>query len=160
MTTGALINVRRTIFKYSQTERESWSHFFVSIVTVFAPRSVLVVLSFCCCCRRLAATGTIHNQLLASYTTHTQRIGIQPTQPNPTMSDEQEIIECFKVLDTDNKGSIKTSDLRQILETFGDKMKSSDIDQMIDDAGGGSSIDYVSFVRSYNKKVAAAMKDV
>lgn len=74
------------------------------------------------------------------------------------MSEEQEIIDCFKLLDPERCGTIKTSDLRQIMETFGDRMNSADIDQMISDAGGGSKIDYADFVKSMHKKVEKAQK--
>ena len=87
-----------------------------------------------------------------------QVVAEEESRKEEIMSDE-EIIDCFKLLDPERKGSIKTSELRQIMETFGDKMSSADIDQMIEDAGGGSSIDYVSFVKSMNKKVAKAEQD-
>lgn len=75
---------------------------------------------------------------------------------------EAEIIKAFEDLDSDKKGTIKTSDLRQFMETFG-SMSAGDIDKMISDTGAGSSVDYVKFVQEMNKKVKAAeaaLKDI
>ena len=68
---------------------------------------------------------------------------------------EAEIIKAFEDLDSDKTGSIKTSDLRQFMETFG-SMSGGDIDKMISDCGAGSSVDYVKFVQEMNKKVQKA----
>jgi Ca2+-binding EF-hand superfamily protein len=69
------------------------------------------------------------------------------------MSDE-EIISCFKVLDTDKKGKISVDDLRHFLTTMGEPMSDSEFDQLVKDAGGGSSIDYAAFVKKLNAKAA------
>lgn len=37
---------------------------------------------------------------------------------------------------------------------LGEKMSDSEIDAMIDDAGGGSKIDYAKFVKDMNRKAA------
>lgn len=117
------------------------------------------------------------------------------------MSDEQEIIDCFRLLDKDKSGFIAASELvsppppraqrelaascrlpgdlhtapadslvsirrirtppqkktepqRHIMLNLGEKMSDSEIDAMIDDAGGGSKIDYAKFVKDMNRKAA------
>lgn len=67
------------------------------------------------------------------------------------MSDE-EIIQCFKMLDTDKKGTISADDMRFMLTTMGDKFDDALADEFLKDAGGSSKIDYEAFVKKMNKK--------
>ncbi|KAL3905254.1 MAG: hypothetical protein SGARI_004555 [Bacillariaceae sp.] len=66
------------------------------------------------------------------------------------MSDE-EIIGCFQQLDVDGKGFLKADDLRRMLTSMGEKMSDREVDQFLEDAGGGSKIDYAKFVKKMNK---------
>ena len=68
------------------------------------------------------------------------------------MSDE-EIIQCFKMLDTDKTGTISASDMRHMLTTMGDKFDDAMADEFLKDAGG-SKIDYEAFVKKMNKKAS------
>lgn len=70
------------------------------------------------------------------------------------MSDEDEVIGCFQLLDPERKGTIKVEELRRIMTNLGDKMTDREVDEMIEDAGGGSKIDYVQFVKKMNQKAA------
>lgn len=66
------------------------------------------------------------------------------------MSDA-EIIDCFRMLDTEGKGYIKADDLRRLLTTMGEKMSDREVDQLLEDAGGGNKVEYESFVKKMNK---------
>ena len=65
--------------------------------------------------------------------------------------EDQIIIDAFKALDSDNSGMINAKELRQLLTTMGDKMTAEEVDNLIEDAGGGSSIDYAKLVKKLNK---------
>lgn len=65
------------------------------------------------------------------------------------MSDE-DIISAFRTLDTEGKGKISEDDMRRYMTTMGEKMTDRDFDIFMKDAGGGSSIDYAKFVKSFN----------
>ena len=65
----------------------------------------------------------------------------------------QEIIEAFARFDRDDTGSVSVSDLKEALTTLGDKMSDEEFDQLVKDAGGGSSIDYKDFVNDMMKKL-------
>lgn len=65
--------------------------------------------------------------------------------------EDQIIIDAFKALDSDNSGMINAKELHQLLTTMGDKMTDEEVDNMIEDAGGGSSIDYAKLVKKLNK---------
>jgi calmodulin len=69
------------------------------------------------------------------------------------MSDE-EIIGCFRLLDTEGKGFVKADDLRRMLTTMGEKMSDREVDQLLADAGGGSKVEYEKFVKKINKAAA------
>ena len=64
---------------------------------------------------------------------------------------ESEIINAFKVFDSDKSGKIDSKDLIHALTTMGE-MSKSDAEQLVDDAGGTSSFDYEKFVKKMNKK--------
>ena len=66
------------------------------------------------------------------------------------MSDD-EIIGCFQQLDVDGKGYLKADDLRRMLTTMGDKFSDREVDAFLEDAGGGSKVDYAKFVSKMNK---------
>jgi Ca2+-binding EF-hand superfamily protein len=67
------------------------------------------------------------------------------------MSDEQEIINCFSLFDTDKSGKVDSQDLVQALTTLGE-MSTDQAEQLVEDAGGKSKFDYAKFVKKMNKK--------
>jgi Ca2+-binding EF-hand superfamily protein len=67
------------------------------------------------------------------------------------MSDE-EIIQCFKMLDPEKKGTISAEDMRHMLTAMGDKFDDALADAFLKDAGGSSKIDYEAFVKKMNAK--------
>jgi Ca2+-binding EF-hand superfamily protein len=67
------------------------------------------------------------------------------------MSDEQEIINCFSLFDTDNSGKVDSEELVQALTTLGE-MSTDQAERLIEDAGGKSKFDYAKFVKKMNKK--------
>jgi len=67
------------------------------------------------------------------------------------MSDEEEIIQCFKVFDTDKSGKIDSEDFVHALTTLGE-MSTDQAEKLIEDAGGKSQLDYAKFVKKMNKK--------
>jgi calmodulin len=66
------------------------------------------------------------------------------------MGNDDEIISAFATFDNEKNGSIDAEELRRILTSMGDKMSDSEVDDLIKDAGGGSSIDYKEFVKAFN----------
>lgn len=67
------------------------------------------------------------------------------------MSDEQEIINCFSLFDTDNSGKVDSEELVQALTTLGE-MSTDQAERLIEDAGGKGKFDYAKFVKTMNKK--------
>ena len=67
------------------------------------------------------------------------------------MSDEAEIIQCFKIFDTDKSGKVDSEDLVHALTTLGE-MSTDQAEKLVEDAGGKSSFDYAKFVQKMNKK--------
>ena len=67
------------------------------------------------------------------------------------MSDEQEIIECFRLFDTDKSGKVDSEELVHALTTLGE-MSTDEAEQLIEDAGGKSKFDYAKFVKKMNAK--------
>jgi calmodulin len=65
------------------------------------------------------------------------------------MGSPDEIISAFSTFDNDNAGSIDADELRRILTSMGEKMTDKEVDDLIKDAGGGSSIDYKKFVKDF-----------
>ena len=71
-------------------------------------------------------------------------------------ADEEEIINCFKVFDTDKNGKCDSDELMNALTTLGE-MSKNDAEDLVEDAcGGKSSFDYSKFVKKMNKKVKDA----
>mmetsp|Transcript_57876 Transcript_57876/g.87266 ORF Transcript_57876/g.87266 Transcript_57876/m.87266 type:complete len:82 (-) Transcript_57876:285-530(-) len=68
------------------------------------------------------------------------------------MGNDDEIIMAFSTFDNGNTGSIDAEELRRVLTSMGDKMTDKEVDSLIKDAGGGSSVDYKKFVKELNKK--------
>ena len=66
--------------------------------------------------------------------------------------DPNEIIAAFSTFDNDNKGKVSADEMRRALTTMGDKMSEKEVDKFLEEAGGGSSIDYKSFVEKLTKK--------
>jgi hypothetical protein len=62
---------------------------------------------------------------------------------------EEEMIEAFRVFDTDGNGSITADELRQIFNNLGEKLTDEEISDMIKEADtdGDGEINYQEFVR-------------
>ena len=73
----------------------------------------------------------------------------------PQFEDEP-IVAAFKALDNAGSGKIDAEELKALLTSFGDKYTDEEADKLIEDMGGGSSIDYVKMVKKLN---AEANKD-
>ena len=68
------------------------------------------------------------------------------------MSDEDDIINCFKLFDTENSGKCNTDALLTALINMGEVSK-SDAEALVEDVSGGKSkFDYEKFVKKMNKK--------
>ena len=68
------------------------------------------------------------------------------------MSDEDDIINCFKLFDTENSGKCNTDALLTALINMGDVSK-SDAEALVEEVSGGKSkFDYEKFVKKMNKK--------
>ena len=65
--------------------------------------------------------------------------------------DENAVIEAFQALDNGRTGELNSKELKQLLTTMGDKFTDEEADNLIADAGGGSSIDYTKLVKKLNK---------
>jgi calmodulin len=62
---------------------------------------------------------------------------------------EAEMLEAFRVFDTDGNGSITSEELRQIFSNFGEKLTDEEISDMIKEADtdGDGEINYQEFIR-------------
>ena len=62
---------------------------------------------------------------------------------------EEELIEAFKVFDTEGNGVISAMRLRELMETLGTKLPGAEIDEMIQEAdiNRDGNINYVELVR-------------
>ena len=62
---------------------------------------------------------------------------------------EEEMIEAFRIFDTDGDGSITADELRQIFNNLGEKLTDEEISDMIKEADtdGDGEINYQEFVR-------------
>ena len=62
---------------------------------------------------------------------------------------EEEMIEAFRIFDTDGNGSITADELRQIFNNLGEKLTDEEISDMIKEADtdGDGEINYQEFVR-------------
>ena len=61
---------------------------------------------------------------------------------------EEEMLEAFRVFDTDGNGSITADELRQIFNNLGEKLTEEEIADMIEEADtdGDGEINYQEFV--------------
>lgn len=61
---------------------------------------------------------------------------------------EEEMLEAFRVFDTDGNGSITADELRQIFNNLGEKLTDEEISDMIEEADtdGDGEINYQEFV--------------
>jgi calmodulin len=61
---------------------------------------------------------------------------------------EEEMIEAFKVFDSDGNGMISSDELRQIMENLGEKLSKEEVDEMVKEADidGDGQINYQEFV--------------
>jgi Ca2+-binding EF-hand superfamily protein len=64
-----------------------------------------------------------------------------------TRNPEQELIDAFKVFDTDNSGSIDKHELKSLMDSLGQKLSSEELDAMMDevDTDGNGEISYEEF---------------
>lgn len=62
---------------------------------------------------------------------------------------EQEMMEAFKVFDSDGNGNITADELKQIMFNLGEKLTEEEVDEMIKEADldGDGQINYEEFVR-------------
>jgi len=67
---------------------------------------------------------------------------------------DEEILECFHVLDRDGDGFISESDLRDLLTTMGEKITDEELTDMIRevDADGDGQVSYEEFVAMFDMK--------
>lgn len=72
---------------------------------------------------------------------------------------QDEVIAAFQTLTSDGGSKISEEDLRRCLTTMGEKFSDKEVDEMIKDAGGGSSIDYAKFVKAFNARTYDDAKD-
>lgn len=72
---------------------------------------------------------------------------MMPTQERDDNA-EEEMLEAFRVFDTDGNGSITADELRQIFVNLGEKLTEDEIADMIDEADtdGDGEINYQEFV--------------
>jgi len=62
---------------------------------------------------------------------------------------EDEMLEAFKVFDSDGNGMISSEELRQIMHNLGEKLTTEEVDEMVREADidGDGQINYEEFVR-------------
>lgn len=62
---------------------------------------------------------------------------------------EQEMLDAFKVFDKNGDGHISATELKQVMDSLGEKLSKEEIDEMINDADkdGNGQIEYAEFVR-------------
>ena len=62
---------------------------------------------------------------------------------------EEEMLEAFKVFDSDGNGNISADELRQIMANLGEKLTEEEVDAMVKEADidGDGEINYEEFVR-------------
>ena len=62
---------------------------------------------------------------------------------------EEDMLEAFKVFDTDGNGMIDSDELRQIMNNLGEKLTQEEVDEMVKEADtdGDGQINYEEFVR-------------
>ena len=62
---------------------------------------------------------------------------------------EEEMLEAFKVFDSDGNGNISADELRQIMANLGEKLTDEEVDEMVKEADidGDGQINYEEFVR-------------
>ena len=72
---------------------------------------------------------------------------MMPTQDRDDNA-EEEMLEAFRVFDTDGNGSITADELRQIFNNLGEKLTDEEISDMIyeADTDGDGEINYQEFV--------------
>ena len=64
-----------------------------------------------------------------------------------------EMKEAFSVFDRNGNGFICAAELRQVMETMGEKLTDAEVDEMINEAdtNGDGQIDYEEFLRMMSK---------
>jgi Ca2+-binding EF-hand superfamily protein len=62
---------------------------------------------------------------------------------------EEEMLEAFKVFDSDGNGVISADELRQIMNNLGEKLTEEEVEEMVKEADidGDGEINYEEFVR-------------
>ena len=67
---------------------------------------------------------------------------------------KEELLEAFKVFDTNNDGFISPEELRHVMANLGENLKDDEIDEMIKEAdkNGDGKVDYDEFVTMMNSK--------
>jgi calmodulin len=62
---------------------------------------------------------------------------------------EEEMLEAFKVFDSDGNGMISSDELRQIMANLGEKLTNEEVEEMVKEADidGDGQINYEEFVR-------------
>ena len=62
---------------------------------------------------------------------------------------EEEMLEAFKVFDSDGNGMISSDELRQIMANLGEKLTEEEVEEMVKEADidGDGQINYEEFVR-------------
>ena len=75
------------------------------------------------------------------------------------MVDSEEIIAAFRSFDNEGSGKISAKDLKLILTSMGEKYTDEQADELIQDAGGGSSINYKKFVKKMNELASPSAED-
>lgn len=66
-----------------------------------------------------------------------------------TRSNDDELIDTFKVFDKNNDGYINQDELRSVMSQLGEKLTAGELDEMIKEADtdGDGKINYVEFVK-------------
>ena len=72
----------------------------------------------------------------------------------PDGDQKEELLEAFKVFDTNNDGFISPEELRHVMANLGENLKDDEIDEMIKEAdkNGDGKVDYDEFVTMMNSK--------